>query len=208
VIDVERSQPPPESLAKGKGWRGEDVKTRLRRDFLRKCYLCEGPLGRDFEVEHRHPRSAGGGEHDWHNLFPAHHPCNNGRPAYPEGGLLSPGDGVEQFLRQWLDSENLPCFSATSTDDARARNTAGELEHIHRGSTDAAADLREAIVRQVAHVLQLANQLLLLQIHGEGETTKAEELAYELRCKLARDAPYSMLIRSKLDPRLLQSLLR
>lgn len=68
MIDIDRSQPPPQSLAEGKGWRGDDVKARLHEDFLRKCYLCEGPLGKAFEVEHRRPRSAGGGEHDWGNL--------------------------------------------------------------------------------------------------------------------------------------------
>jgi HNH endonuclease len=206
VIDIERSQPAPESLAEGKGWRGEDVKARLREDFLRKCYLCEGTLGLNFEVEHRHPRSAGGGKHDWHNLFPAHHDCNNGRPAYPPGGLLSPGDGVEQLLRQWLDSDHLPCFAATSSEDMLAHNTAHELDHIHRGSTDAAADLRAAIVKQLAHVLVLANRWLVLQLHGEGDTLEARNLAYELGCQVGRDAPYSLLIRSKLDPRLLQSL--
>lgn len=207
MIDVERSQPPPESLAEGNGWRGEDVKARLRQDFLRKCYLCEGSLGRNFEVEHRHPRSVGGGEHDWHNLFPAHHDCNNGRPAYPTGGLLSPGEGVERFLRQWLDADNLPCFAATSADDTRARNTANELEHLHRGSTDAAADLRAAVVSQLAHVLALANQLLVLWVHGEVDTDEAHDLAHELRCQVSREAPYSMLIRSKLPARLLHSLL-
>lgn len=204
MIDVERSQPPPESLAEGKGWRGEDVKAQLRCDFHRKCYLCEGTLGRDFEVEHRHPRSAGGALHDWDNLFPAHHPCNIGRPAYPSGGLLCPGEGVEKLLRQWLDADNLPCFSASSADDVRACNTAHELEHLHRGDTDAASDLRAAIVSQLAHVLGLANRLLLH--YGAGEIPEAGELAYELRYQMSRKAPYSMLIRSKLDSRLLRLL--
>jgi hypothetical protein len=203
VIDIERSQPPPESLAEGKGWRGEDVKNRLRLDFLRKCYLCEGTLGRSFEVEHRRPRSAGGGEHDWHNLFPAHHDCNNGRPAYPPGGLLSPGDGVEQLLHQWLDADNLPCFRAMTTDDTLACNTANELDHLHRGSTDAAADLQAAIVRQLAHVLELANRLLVLQLDDRADTIEARDLEYEIAHQVGRHAPYSMLIRSKLPPRLL-----
>jgi hypothetical protein len=44
------------------------------------------------------------------------------------------------------------------------------------------------------------------QVHGEGDTDAAQELIFELRCQVSRDAPYSMLIRSKLPDRLLQSL--
>lgn len=206
MIDVERSQPPPESLAKGNGWRGEDVKSRLRQDFLRKCYLCEGPLGRNFDVEHRHPRSAGGEEYDWNNLFPAHHDCNIGRPAYPAGGLLSPGDGVERRLRQWLDDEHLPRFRAQEDEDVEAANTATELDHIHHSSTDAASDLRHAIRGQLARVLERANRLLLLRSTRRGDTAEAHDLEHELRYQLSRRAPYSVLIRNRLDPEVLHSL--
>ena len=206
MIDIQRSQPPPESLAEGKSYRGEDVNARLLEDFLRKCYLCEGTLIKNFDVEHRHPLSAGGGEYDWNNLFPAHHSCNKGRPAYPPEGLLSPGEGVEQRLLQWLDTDRLPCFSSVDPNDVLARNTAAELDHIHRTSTDAADELRRAIVDQLARVLELANQLLFMQLYGEGGTVKAREVTYELRCKVNRDAPFSVLIRSKLPARLLESL--
>lgn len=63
-----------------------------------------------------------------------------------------------------------------------------------------------AIGHQLRRVLELSTQLLLMQLHGEGDTPEAQVVAYELRCKVSRDAPYSTLIRSKLEPRLLQSL--
>lgn len=205
MIDIERSQPAPESLSAGKTWRGEDVKARLREDFLGKCYLCEGKLRRAFDVEHRQPRSAGGEPFAWDNLFPAHHDCNIGRPAYPSAGLLNPGQGIERRLRQWLDADNQPCFVARTVDDPRASNTAHELSHLHRGSSDAASDLRESIVRQLAHVLKLVEQWLL-SLGADAASARTHELGHELHHQLSRRAPYTSLIRSKIDRRILRKL--
>jgi hypothetical protein len=209
VIDVERSQPAPASLAVGKGWRGQDVIDQLFEDFLGKCYLCEAPFfGKgSFEVDHRWPRDAGGAHFDWANLFPVCRNCNGRRSkSWPEGGLLDPsaGHGVETRLVQGLepdhDGELVPAFRTAAANDPAAANTAAELEHIHnhaRGSGRLkAADLRDAIRKRTQKVQGEVLEYLHTRLKNPDDEQRIRAHEQRIRRLVARDAPFTMLVRS------------
>lgn len=207
MIDVERSQPAPASLARRVDgcWRAKEVRGRLRTDFLGKCYLCEVPLD-GFEVDHRVPKGAEGSvsweahAFDWDDLFPACHDCNNGRPEPRPGGLLSPGDGVEARLAQaYLDDE--PVFEAVDRADAAAANLAHELSHLHGRPNPAAADLRDNIRRTISKVLELQNDVYEAMLRDPKDAQEIARLKGRLRVAVSRGAAFTMLVRSKVKPR-------
>lgn len=83
MVKVERSFPPPSSLAvekekKSGSYREKDVVLRLRDDFHGKCYLCNrGPLT-DVNVEHLRPHHGGNDlKFNWENLFYSCPHCNS-----------------------------------------------------------------------------------------------------------------------------------
>lgn len=214
MIEVRRSEPAPSALARATDgcWRDLEVKERLHGDFLGKCYLCEGLVGRaSLEVDHRIPKESPEGDLErfsWNNLFPAHHDCNNRRRrSWPTGGMLfpdRPADELERRLIQHLRREDTGWraeFLARDTTDVAATNTASELQHIHGQSGDDGRygkddELREAIYARYIKVLELAYaRLRALTTHGPDavETRLAERT---LRAALSRQAPYTMLIRS------------
>jgi hypothetical protein len=209
VIDVERSQPAPASLAAEKGWRGEDVLDRLFEDFLGKCYLCEIPLGGigSFDVDHRRPRNDGGAHHDWANLFPICTNCNVRRSKrWPDGGLLDPasGQGVEKRVLQVLeideDGKPLPRFSAANPGDVEANNTAAELDHIHNDPRPPgrakAGDLRDAISRRSQKVAREVLEYLHVRLQAPDDEQRIRGHEQRIRRLVARDAPFTMLVRS------------
>lgn len=209
MIDVERSQLAPASLAAGKSWRGQDVLERLFEDFLGKCYLCEAPLHGlgSFEVDHRQPRSDGGMPFDWANLFPICKNCNGRRAkSWPEGGMLDPagGHGVEARVVQVLepddDGDLVPAFRAAAVNDPLAMNTVAELDHIHNqcrgGGRLKAADLRDAIQARLVKV----QAAVLDYLHARQQMPEAIERLREheqrIRRLVGRDKPFTMLVRS------------
>jgi hypothetical protein len=209
VIDVERSQPAPSSLAEQKSWRGEDVIDRLFEDFLGKCYLCEAAFfGKgSFEVDHRCPRDAGGAHFDWANLFPVCGNCNGRRSkSWPAGGLLDPsaGQGVERRLVQMLepdaDGDLVPAFRAAAANDPTAANTAAELEHIHNCARGPgrlkAADLRDAIRRRTQTVQGEVLEYLHTRQGAPDDEQRIRAHEQRIRRLVARDAPFTMLVRS------------
>jgi hypothetical protein len=209
VIDVERSQPAPSSLTAQKSWRGQDVIDRLFEDFLGKCYLCEKAFfGKgSFEVDHRCPRDAGGAHFEWANLFPVCGNCNGRRSkGWPDGGLLDPAGGhrVEARISQTLeyvgDDELVPVFGAVEANDAAAANTARELDHIHNDRRAPgrykAADLRRAICDRLLKI-----KFAVLEYKQACEDTPHDEQCLRqherhIRRLVARDAPFTMLVRS------------
>jgi len=210
VIDVQRRNNPPPSLAAKKGYDGDDVLLALREDFFEKCYLCEKPITKStFTVDHRRPKrdkqSPPELEFEWTNLFPAcnEYNCNGrrGNNTYPHDGLLSPGEGVEERIEQRIVgtvSLNLrsggECefrFRANKSDDAPARNTATELDRIHNGTGSTAVgkaeSLRHAIIHHLVTVTEAAMDFLAAQTDGHRE---------RLRPLVSRRAPYAALVRS------------
>ena len=85
MIKVNRTQTPPESLAKEKikksgSYSCPDVIELLRHDFNDKCYLCECKYLTDPEVEHLLPHQNGkdiNRKFDWNNLFWSCRHCNS-----------------------------------------------------------------------------------------------------------------------------------
>lgn len=214
MIDIVRSQPPPSSLAEKKRYDGEDVLEALHRDFFGKCYLCETAIEFVVEqqVDHRVPWAHESLRFEWSNLYPTCNRwlCNQRRAkGYPEGGLLSPGDGVERRIVQRLAdlSSRLAAvgtgcvFAAVDSSDVPATNTAIELDRIHNGTGSSPSHhgrLRAMTLRQ-AIGLQIARTADLLRALEEAPPASADRRAVlreDLRQLLSRRAPYTMLVRS------------
>lgn len=217
MIDVVRPVEAPASLAAAKSYSGHDVRTALHATFLCKCYLCETPveLG-TFTVDHRRPKGDprfAGEKHAWTNLFPAcsRFRCNERRErTYPDGGLLDPGDGVEQRVVQEIvravslslrqAGSSALVFRARGAGDVAAENTARELDRIHNGTdstaTDTASSLRSAIVEHVSAIAPDIHDYALLAASPEADVAVLAELRDRVGRLVSRRAPYSMLVRS------------
>ena len=200
MIDVERSEEAVEVGEPG-GW-NKDFLAQLQRDFRGKCYLCESYVGPDFQVDHRYPKA----EHpelrvERTNLFPACNFCNQHRwKKTRPGGFVSPGDGVEGRLQQWLPSEGQldPSFCARSTDDLAATNTAEELKHLHLGESPKHAALRKAIVDQSVRIHRKAVEWSSTKDAADDDArTKHVRSESELRNWLSRRAPFTALMRAE-----------
>lgn len=165
MIEVERRAKAPGSLERTVAYDGDDVRDALEHDFHGKCYLCEGPTGGTFNIDHFRPKDETHGfpelRQAWANLFPAHgQSCNQRRPKWhasdraamvegrvrnwPAGGLIdcaAPGARVEARLMQWGDfggvSRWTVHFAAADPDDVEAVNTATTLRRIHGDEDDA-----------------------------------------------------------------------
>lgn len=225
MIDVERTWPAPASLAKQSDgcWRAEDVRQQLDLDFHAKCYLCEGPLLGEFEVEHLRPRAHfEAHRHDWANLFPAHgQRCNNRRKhwektgdaeqrdgqaiRWPVGGLLDParpGEQVElRLVQRWEAHPSRKgdlriIFLPRDATDRAAHNTAAELAHIHNAGIQWAQQLRRDINDAWGDIQRRTLEALEAHIVGD-------DLAFAMACRslredlLAPSAPYAALMRRR-----------
>lgn len=150
----------------------------------------------------------------WLNLFPACRYCNKRRgAAYPEhGGLLSPGldRNLEARLSQRIERadscEFRARFIAVDPDDLYADNTARELERLHdpeSGTTDTSREGAQALLDAIEdHYLSriALYELQALRARRRGQPDQVAEA--ELRRRLARDQPFTMLIRSMIHPEL------
>ena len=223
MMDVERSPQEPRSLQETDAYDGADVRDQLREDFLGKCYLCEGLLLEMFEIDHFRPRADFPElRKHWPNLFPAHgETCNrrrlrwgergvvvNGRRcAFPVGGLLdcANGEDVEGRLLQWLDHDGVrglrAHFRARSPDDTPAANTAEELRHIHDPKERGGKEISALINAQYIRASEKYGELVKAWDAADRALNDAgvARLAEELRVLLARDAPYSTLIRDRMS---------
>lgn len=208
MIDVARRPQAPVDLTE-EGWNLPEVRAALLADFLHKCAYCERPINaRDLQVDHRWPKA----RHperacDWTNLLPACLDCNQRRRRVtPEGGWLSPGEGVEgrlvQGLRPWGAAYEA-CFEPTDPGDAPAANTAEELAHLHDqdpGRNPRSYDKAQALVEAATGQAQRAREALLTLLRMQRDpSTPAAALAQQqerVRWLYSRRAPYTMLARS------------
>lgn len=202
MINGNRNKKIPVSLQLKKSLRSDDILDSLYSISKGKCYLCEKPeQPRSFEVDHRHPKSAGGDEYDWNNLYPACKNCNSRRNKneWPEEGLLHPDgrDDVEELLEQWLDENLDPHFIAKSSENLAAINTATELQKLHTNDGKKGYDLLSAIKVQYGIVADRINKLLKLRSEEGRDCIECRKLEEEIRIRVNRFAPYSMLIRSR-----------
>jgi|GEM_PF-1568856 len=214
MIDVERSQPAPASLAEEKSWEGDDVLEALHRDFGGKCYLCEIELRlfRFMQVDHRRPRGDGGAKFAWENLFPICEQCNKRRPKkWPEAGLLSPGDGVDERLNHGLEvgaggHEVVALFEARDPTDMSACATADELLRIHSVelATTTGARLRARELLQLISDWYL-NKVAPLETRvrqGRRQQQPDAEAEQKLQALLGRSGQFAGLMRACVDPSL------
>lgn len=206
MIDVGRSVVPPASLQNETSWSGEDVKEQLWKDFLGKCYLTELPVTvAAISVDHFRPKGHACFKHltyDWENLFPTDRNANERRPKkWPVGGLLDPSanDHVEERLQQYLDDENVPHFAAADSNDLQAVNTAAQLEHLHNDAHPKAADLRNAITKYFAKVLAKLLELRRAISATSQDSAKIARLEAEVRKLVSRRAPFTTLVRSRVQ---------
>lgn len=193
-------------------WNTDAFRNPLWQHYHRKCYLCERPIQRDFEVEHRVPqnvcRELGLPEliHCSINLLPACGSCNVRRQkSLPgQGGLLTPGydPNIESRLHQrfLLDVESRTEFAAVDPTDIDARNTAAELQRLHspetattepaRGRTEDLLDAIEDRYLETIHPLIKKVQRWRKRGHPD------PQLESELVLVLSRTAPFTMLMHS------------
>lgn len=213
MIDVDRPVEVPQSLAAGKSYREFDVLEALHRAFRGKCYLCEAPvtLGA-IEVDHRRPQGDKRFAHlryDWNNLFPtcATHKCNQRRPGYPDGDLVSPGEGVEMRVVHEIDRHYSTCittvgvttfrFRSADPADAPAGNTAKELDHIHNDrSSIKALELRFAVLQHVGSLETGMHIYDHLCRDPKAEPAVVAKQKLWVQRWVSRDAPFTMLVRS------------
>lgn len=204
MIDIVRSQPAPDSLASEDAYDGDDVKERLRTDFLAKCYLCEGVfIAREFEVDHRRPKAEFPElKYSWDNLFPACHHCNQTRHrSWRKGGYLSPGadDDLETRLVQELVTiagKLVPSFDAMRPEDLAAVNTAHELDHVHNHTRNADHP-RNAIHYYCTEVWRAVAAYLKCQQNRERDEAAYSRARLRVKKLVSRRAPYTTLIRSQ-----------
>ena len=214
MIDVERSQPAPASLAEEKSWEGADVLEALHRDFGGKCYLCEIELRllRFMQVDHRHPRGEGGAKFAWENLFPICEQCNKRRPKkWPEGGLLSPGDGIDERIVHGLEvgpggHEVVALFKARDPTDMRACATADELLRLHsveRATTTGAKLRARELLRLISdwYVLQVA-PVERRALHARRNRRTDLDAESRLQNLLGTSGQFAGIMRSCVDPSL------
>ena len=201
-------------------FRNRDVRDALSEVFQDKCYLCEGPTGGGFQVEHFKPKAGFESKiYDWNNLFPAHgDSCNqrrlkwgqrgvtvNGKNvSWPTGGMLDPtgNENIKNRLVQWIDlpsewiSEVQIGFEAADDTDIAAKNTAEELRHLHCHKTSVwAKRLRGNIFRQYTDLSKILNECMLAYRLGDMEMYVKRKTLFKI--SLSRSGPYSALMRSK-----------
>lgn len=206
-------------------WNTDAFRNPLWQHYHRKCYLCERPIHRDFEVDHRVPQNVchelqlSDLIHCSVNLLPACGSCNVRRqkslPAH--GSLLTPGydPHIEARLHQRfiLDVESRAEFAAADPTDIDASNTAAELQRLHspdtattepaRGRTE---DLLDAIED---HYLEFIHPLVKKVQRGRRRNQLDPRLEDQLVLELTRAAPFTMLMHSvvvQLAPELLDVL--
>jgi hypothetical protein len=214
MIDVQRPAEAPASLAGGRSYRGRDVLEALHAAFRGKCYLCEVPVAIGaLEVDHRKPQGEprfGHLVHDWTNLFPAcvTFRCNQRRQKkYPEGDLLSPGEGVETRVLQEIERTISTClrttgkiafrFRPTELADAPAVNAASELDRLHNSGGSLPADaLRTAILEHVGALEPGMRTYEMLCAHAAADPLALAAQKQWVKRFVGRDAPFTMLVRS------------
>ncbi len=141
MIRIVRSYPAPESLATEKAkangtYNTPEVTTRLSRDFMNKCYICEINKLQAPEIEHLLPHKGGKNRDrmfDWENLFWACNRCNNIKksPAYDEGIIDCCKDDPEQLLFQRYEDGNIVITEANTGTSETVSRTVMLLNEVY-----------------------------------------------------------------------------
>jgi len=172
VINLEKSQPAPVSLAAEKvrasgTYRTPEVIERLHADFFGKCYICESASLTSVNVEHFVPhRDDRDRKFDWDNLFLACGHCNNTKQARSEfDSILNCTDWNDPIIASircdfepWPKEQ--PSF-VPLVDDERVQNTAKLLNDVFNGHTPIkqieSNSLRRLLLAEIKDFQILAN---------------------------------------------------
>lgn len=194
MINIERSEQAPLSLADQKSYRGNDVLDELYKTLRKKCYLTEQVFNspKEMEVDHFTTQKENGKLlYDWTNLYPIDNKANKKRPkTTPSGGYLDPcslDDDVEKDIIYVVEFGGNALFKPRDTFNQKAVNTAELLNHVHRDLKQNIRDKHHEVVHAVAE-----------WYHARNTKNVSEEYEKELllRKLLSRDSHFTMLMRA------------
>jgi uncharacterized protein (TIGR02646 family) len=137
----------------------ESVKTALKNDFKKKCYLCEEST-RHFEVEHFYPQKYFPHlENNYENLFYSCQKCNKIKPKNinrdSKSEILNCCDvNVEDLISLKYNSKNctVEILSTVENPDKKLKNTIELLERIYNGKdskSNSCEDLKDDIQEKI-----------------------------------------------------------
>ena len=194
MINIDRNQLAPPSLAAQKTYRNADVIAALHTIFRGKCYLTERVFDYPDEMEIDHFVTQNDDQtlaYEWPNLYPIDQKANKLRPkSTPPGGYLDPchpDDDVEKDITYVVEIGGKVLFKPTNPANLKAVNTAQLLDHIHRDLKPAISKKHHAVVAAIAN---------WNTAKAKGDLGRAYEEELVLRKLLARDSNFTMLMRA------------
>jgi uncharacterized protein (TIGR02646 family) len=154
MINLDRSYPAPESLAREKAkasgtYNTPEVVHRLKEDFKNKCYLCE-TKATTVNIEHlKSHRDNKDLKFDWENLFLSCGHCNNIKLDNYDNILDCTKEDVENCIRYKMDPYPKSRVKIqTLTDNERVKKTAELLDKVYNGTTPM-KDLESDNIRRI-----------------------------------------------------------
>jgi len=157
MVKVERREHP--TFTK---YNDKEVKESLKRDFHKKCYLCE-EVTRHFEPDHFYPQKYYAHlVNDYSNLFYICQKCNKVKPkivnTHSENEMLNCCEvDVEKYIKLKLNSKEcrieISKIMTTTNLDKQINYTIEVLDRIYNGEnskSDSCEDLRDEIEDTIA----------------------------------------------------------
>ena len=144
MVNLEKSQPPPQCLEKEKekvngDYKCGDVLERIKEDFNNKCYICEYKEPPSINVEHFLPhRGDKDLKFDWNNLFWSCAHCNNTKSDRFDNILNC--TNPEHDVENWMKYEMKPLAGeevkiTPLNEDEMVETTARLLMSVYNGTT-------------------------------------------------------------------------
>ena len=140
MIQIYKSSTSPKSLETGHQYNGQDVQKQLFADQYSKCYICEGKVITDYNIDHlcsqaRYPDK----KTDWSNLLLTCSYCNQKKSnAYDQ--IVNPlSFPIETLIKQEVDFQrNIAIFEGPDDKDiVGVDETIKLLSSIFNGKTPA-----------------------------------------------------------------------
>ncbi|EJF07521.1 HNH endonuclease [Thiovulum sp. ES] len=146
----------------------ESVKTALKIDFKKKCYLCE-EVTRHFEVEHFYPQKDFPHlQNDYENLFYSCQKCNKIKPktinTSSEDEVLNSCDiAVENLISLKYNSKkcHVEILATSQKPDQKTINTVKLLKRIYNGENSKSSsceDLKDDIGEKVENFYKVIDE--------------------------------------------------
>jgi len=167
----------------------------LKKDFYKKCYLCE-EVTRHFEVDHFYPQVS----HDnlineYSNLFYSCQKCNKLKPkktnTIQDEEILNCCDtDVEKYIKLSLDIQqckvNVEQIKFNNSLELKIANTIKLLNRIYNGEnskSNSCEDLKDEIIKEIEHFRRIIDKY---------QTTRLKNSTLnEIKDKLKLNSSYS-----------------